>query len=930
MARIGYGGGGGLSRQPVKLDTASANFFAGMAGVQAMRQQQEKHEQELVQSEEKLQIARSADRRANRQLAIEEKQAYREETAFQAGAIQAGAKVTSWNGREMPRWGSRSLQGQWQTLDDMKRDIARRRNAGQDVTSQEIAFASLSTQYENLYASEKYKSDASSAATGVAGLYQELGLQPDDDIQQLLDGVMSAPPQGGEPGAVGPTATQVPPDAIARLQAEKRRLMQYRAERQQREALALDLGSMQEIFGQLRAGRVPEGFTIDQSLANAISGMAISDYDEGDVLIGKNHALMELHRSLSGAFVGDIDPWAVDTDVSKLAERVRRLKGLFGMLQNSDTLEQYNLQKDVEVRMQNERKMFQEREKMSATLEDVYRTEGVPDELMSPYMMFARVHRGQSLQSDGMQYDDSAEYGQLWKIVEGRLDAIGGPREEAIKILDQRWREGAQDREVLAQMPSFPLEKQRSGEHNFAYYDAVVKDIVGQTKQMNEKISSPVISDELLQVELTHPDDRSLADMAAGVGAQAVEGLVGMAASALQSLAGQTPTGLKHIGGRLYERYNSNLGGDQDEKIRVALAEAGISEEEFFDRQQGETGFSLFGESGPADPNATGLGRVIDRVSNIPIATEVEGRPMTILEFINRNPNRGARLLHALQFPKSVGGQFNHGRVADPDAEPLSESRRYADRGVRAEEDLARPRILRNAAQAVDPAGAERRLAEESLMGEPGMRPEPLPPQGRISPYGPGRDEVPEEFAQRPRELTRAEEQRLERMDRRRELTEPTGTGQGARRASEIGSGMEEYMRVEGAAGESLAGKVRRGDLAPFDPVGAATDADARAAAARIRRLPSTASFKVSEVETLDDFLRMAGYPRDNDMRPMTDGERREIAATYVDRLRRRSDMLLERSRSQGRSRGFKSEAYAEHRKLQSMISKVERMLKEK
>lgn len=900
MARIGYGGGGGLSRQPVKLDTASANFFAGMAGVQAMRQQQEQHEQALVQNEEKLQLAKSADRRANRQLAIEEKQAYREEVAFQAGAVQAGAKVTSWNGREMPRWGSRSLQNQWQTLDDMKRDIARRRNAGQDVTSQEIAFASLSTQYENLYASEKYKSDASAAATGVAGLYQELNLQPEADIQQLLDSVMSAPPQGGEPGAVGPTATQVPPDAIGQLQAEKRRLMQYRAERQQREALALDLGSMQEIFGQLRSGRVPDGFTIDQSLAKTISELAISDYDEGDILTGQNHALMELHRALSGAFVGDIDPWAVDSDVNELAKRVRRLKGLFGMLQNTDSMDEYNLQKDVEVRMQNERKLFREREKMSATLEDMYRTEGIPEESMSPYMMFAKVHRGQSLQGDGMQYDDSAEYGQLWSIVDARIKAIGGPPEEAIKILDQRWREGAQDRELLAQMPSYGFDAQRKGDNNADYYEAVAQDIVGQTKQMNEKINSPVISDDLLQLELTHPDDRSMVDQAMGVAAQAIEGAASMAASAMQALAGQTPTGLKHLGGQYYQRYNSG-DGDQDEKIRVALQEAGISEDVFFSRREGEVGVDVIG---------TLLGP-----GGIQTQTDVEGRPMTILEFINRDPKKGARLLHALQYPKSEGGQYNRGRIADPNAEPGNEySSRYADRGVKEEEVYGRAPGKRTAIRAT---GEDRQLAAqgEEIYGL-GARTE-----------GGRRTSLDQLIGVE--EAMREPEDPSEGQRRREEAGGPTGTGRGPRRASEIGSGMEEYMRPdEMSRGEDLRQRVGAGAVRPLDDPSIASDRGAQSEARRLRSLPSAAKLKSAQVETLDDFLRLVDPQHDavkgaQGQLEMDPDEKQALAIERLQRLKAREQVLL-RQRSKG---GKRQRVEDEIRSLRRIIGKVERLL---
>jgi len=906
MARIGYTGG--LSRQPVKMDTAGANFFAGMAGVQAMQQAQEKHQQEMAQSDQKLALLQSAENRSERELQIKEQEAYRVDTQFKAGLTTAKSKVSTWNGRDKPQWGSRGLQSQWQSLNDMRADIERRKSRGQDASAQELAFAQLSQQYNTTYESERYRNDASALATGVGGLYEELGLQPDQEIQALLDGVMNADGDpGGEPGPQGPNAAQVGPDALQKLRSERQRLLRYRQERKQRELLALDLGSMQEVFNSLRAGQIPEGFEISEDAARALADMTVAD-DKALLMTGSNHALLELNKALGGAFSESLDPWNVNSNIQDIQKEVRRLKGLFGMVRDKDTMDTYNLQKDVELRMRDERKRFQERERMAESLTQHYQQQGIPQDEMSPYMLFAQVHRGQSLKDDGMQYDDSAEYMELAQIVESRLEAIGGPRHEAIKILDENWRKGSKEREYFASIaPRFNEDQRRKGRGNAAFWEAAARDIAGQGMQMSEKPSSPAIDQEFLELEFTHLDDRGVLDQFGSAGVQAADALanqalsaLGTAANALGGVFGATPTmrdPWKQAGvqSRMYQRYNS---GDaaRDERLHTALKAAGISEEEFFDRQ--ETGMGL-----------DVLGTVLDG-EGIKAKTSKQGQPMTIMEYVARNPKKGGRLLHALRYPDEV---YDTDHVAEPDAEPTQGSRSTSDRGVFEEERrraigqraLGGERTpIRATAEDRDAArlAAEVNDAERARVGLPG---EGRPPTQRQS----IEQAVGMEEFMRP-----AEDAPVDPED-----PEPAGTPDRPRgfkgQSRDQMLGLEEAMRPETSASEDLRQRVR---------AGAARGTGGYADIGPGERLAPTSQFANSTPETLGEFLQMTmvGDRRfDPDTIPMA--ELQSMARSRLAQLRRRRDALS----TAGRRRGGRKPSRAELNDLNRMIRKVEDLL---
>jgi len=885
MARIGYTGG--LSRQPVKMDTAGANFFAGMAGVQAMQQAQEKHQQDMAQSDQKLALLQSAENRSERELQIKEQEAYRVDTQFKAGLTTAKSKVSTWNGRDKPQWGSRGLQNQWQSLNDMRADIERRKSRGQDASAQELAFAQLSQQYNTTYESERYRNDASTLATGVGGLYEELGLQPDQEIQALLDGVMNADGDpGGEPGPQGPNASQVGPDALQKLRSERQRLLRYRQERKQRELLALDLGSMQEVFNSLRAGQIPEGFEISELAAQELAQMTIGD-DSSLLMSGSNHALLELNKALGGAFSESLDPWNVGSNIQDIQKEVRRLKGLFGMVRTPESMEAYNMQKDVELRMRDERKRFQERERMAESLTQHYQQQGIPQEEMSPYMLFAQVHRGQSLKDDGMQYDDSAEYMELAQIVESRLEAIGGPRHEAIKILDENWRKGAKEREYFASIaPRFNENQRRRGRGNGAYWEAAARDIAGQGMQMSEKPSSPAIDQEFLELEFTHLDDRGVLDQLGSAGVQAADALanealsaLGTAANALGGVLGATPTmrdPWKESGvqSRMYQRYDS---GDaaRDERLHTALKAAGISEEEFFNRQ--ETGMGL-----------DVLGTVLDG-EGIKAKTSKRGQPMTIMEYVARNPKKGGRLLHALRYPDEI---YDRDYVAEPDAEPgrpliVEDPFEPNIEGVPTEDRMRAP----------DMSDYEQGLS-------PGTDADPnAPMQGTVE------QNVDVE--------TQLRDEQMRQGPILSEDTAPSGTPNrpAAERQTWRTIDAEDALRPDFSERDDMHQRVR---------AGAARGTGGYADVGAGDRLAPTRQFANSTPETLGEFLEvtMFGDRRfDPDTIPMV--QLQDMARRRLTQLRRRRDVL---SKARNRA-GSKKPSRAELNDLNRMIKRVEDLL---
>ena len=628
MARIGYTGG--LSRQPVKMDTGAVNFMAGMAQVQAMQQAQEAHEQQLQQNEVKMTLAQADNERADRAMKIKEQEAYQKSVAFDTAVRQGDARVATWNGKDRPSWGSSQLGGQWDQLNTLNQRIREGRRSGRDVTADVLAFQNLTGEYDALYQSESGQRVLTNQVAQLETIYGKTGLTPDPEVEGLLSMV------GGQVGGTGMTMANLDAADRSKVAKELARAAQFEEEFDVRLMLKSDIDSMREFLVALRGGQIPQGLQISEEVLTNMRKLRLSptqgQFGEDSNGYAASQTLTELADLLSRTSDSRLDAWDPDQDIGQLQDAIAKAKGLFHMLGSSDAVKLNDQNKTLIERMELERTQFAERNAVAEQIIEARRES--PEGPLSPYEQWALRHK-QNVRANkfSLTYDDDAEYLSMWTEIQQRAKAAGGDVVTALNQLNSDWRTAQTAREEFAAMKKPTLgQRQKGSKESKQYFEAMVGDILAHEQQLGDDY-----------VSSEHPNlDRvvnaDFSNVAARVGREGF----GLPREVYQERMSKNQ--------RVLRDSDVVVDGDQNTAILIAaLKEANVPVADFFGLEDvgTVTADEAVGMSNALLGPAAGLGAVLQ-------AGRYEGNVRfaptnrSFQDFARKDPKGAARLLTAL------------------------------------------------------------------------------------------------------------------------------------------------------------------------------------------------------------------------------------------------------------------------------------------
>lgn len=175
----------------VKMDTAGKNFLdsyqAGLAGFQALSQSAEKHESDMESAEQDRATALAENDRRNRELRLKEREEKRQSMLFDAGVSTAAAQVTGWDDNgEPPSWLSSGTRALWDQAQGLYETIADKRERGEDVTADVLAFKGIVDQYEQQVPGDRRRQAFSSKSASLTELYEKANEAPNPEIMGLI------------------------------------------------------------------------------------------------------------------------------------------------------------------------------------------------------------------------------------------------------------------------------------------------------------------------------------------------------------------------------------------------------------------------------------------------------------------------------------------------------------------------------------------------------------------------------------------------------------------------------------------------------------------------------------------------------------------------------------------------------------------------
>ena len=667
MARVG------ISRTPMKMGTGALNFMAGVAQVQQMTQAQEAHEQNLQKNDQAMRLADAHEERLQRQDARQEQEASRNQIAFDSQLTLGRQRARTWNGRDKPAWASSGLNQRYSDLNDLSKRIKQGRQRGDDMSADVLAFSQLANEYDTLYKQESTQRNLTNNISELEGLYEMTGLQPDPEVAGFIESVQS------NVGGVGYTSMEATPEQQRALATELGRARSFAQEYEVRQGIKSDIDSMREMLNMMRAGRLPEGFTIDQSVVEEIAKLRVGgESDEDDM---SATTLSELVTLLDPSAKAALNPWDPEQDVSKLQDQVRQATGLFEILATKEGKNQHDLLLNVRSRMEKERRQFSQRNQVAQMVQTMRQQQ--PDGPMSPIERWASRH----MENAGsgrfdLTYDDDPEYVRMWKAISEKAELLGGDTQMAIVAMNQAWREAAPVREKWRGIQKRPTMSNPGKDYDAEYYGAYVDDILASQQQLEQNYTSKSkLVDNVVNLDIRKTEDTPHA-VEGGVHTFEVpfaDFVERSRNSADKTTYGLTDKDIRMISDRLPEGSAGHYGaGDDVQALSIALKQAGVPRALYygFQPETPEQGFDIgafLAQSAVVPIEALRTGSH-DAAAEMIFPRTVKWSPTrtTFAEFAQSNPKLAAKVLFALENPdpawveaeRNIGGLVDEGWAA--------------------------------------------------------------------------------------------------------------------------------------------------------------------------------------------------------------------------------------------------------------------------